>query len=45
MLILQFGRTPLYMASWIDHHEVVELLIAAGADVNLADKVSYYVAT
>ena len=41
MLILQRGETPLYMASWIGHDKVVEVLIAAGADVNLANKVSY----
>ena len=41
MLILQLGRTPLYAASWRGHDKVVEVLIAAGADVNLADKVSY----
>ena len=41
MLILQVGRTPLYEASWRAHDKVVEVLIAAGADVNLADKVSY----
>ena len=37
MLILQSGRTPLY---WTSEVKVVEVLIAAGADVNLADKVS-----
>ena len=41
MLILQWGRTPLYNASQEGHDKVVEVLIAAGADVNLADKVSY----
>ena len=41
MLTLQWERTPLYNASWEGHDKVVEVLIAAGADVNLADKVSY----
>ena len=41
MLILQFGTTPLFIASCLGHDKVVELLIAAGSDVNLADKVSY----
>ena len=41
MLILQWRHTPLYEASRWGHDKVVEILIAAGADVNLADKVSY----
>ena len=41
MLILQSGRTPLFIASCLGHVKVVEVVIAAGADVNLADKVSY----
>ena len=40
MLILQ-GGIPLYRASCKGHDKVVEVLIAAGADVNLADEVSY----
>ena len=40
MLILQSGGTPLYMASVRGHDKVVEVLIAAGADVNLANEVS-----
>ena len=40
MLILQGRRTPLYMASCRGHDKVVEVLITAGADVNLAVKVS-----
>ena len=41
MLILQDGRTSLYFASKRGHDRVVEVLIAAGADVNFADRVSY----
>ena len=41
MLILQWGETPLYEASQRCHDKVVEVLIAAGADVNLANEVSY----
>ena len=40
MLILQGGETPLYEASQSGNDKVVEVLIAAGADVNLADEVS-----
>ena len=40
MLILQSGETPLYVASCFGYVKVVEVLIAAGADVNLANKVS-----
>ena len=41
MLILQLGATPLLIALYLGYDKVVEVLIAAGADVNLADKVSY----
>ena len=41
MLILQYGRTPLLGASSSGCDRVVELLIAAGADVNFVDMVSY----
>ena len=41
MLILQLGETPLLIASRAGHDKIVEILIAAGADVNLADEVSY----
>ena len=41
MLILQSTDTPLYEASYRGHDKIVEVLIAAGADVNLANKVSY----
>ena len=41
MLILQWGKTPLYGASCLGHDKIVEVLIAAGADMNVADKVSY----
>ena len=40
MLILLQGETPLYVASWFGYVKVVEVLIAAGADVNVASKVS-----
>ena len=40
-VIVQWGETPLYRASESGHYEVVEVLITAGADVNLANKVSY----
>ena len=42
LLILQDGWTPLLVASMRGHDRIVELLIAAGADVNFADKVSCY---
>ena len=41
MLTLQRRKTPLYAASWIGHYKVVEVLIAAGADLDLANEVSY----
>ena len=40
-VIVQWGRTPLYIASKSGHDIVVEVLLKAGADVNLADEVSY----
>ena len=43
--ILQSGRTPLYAASERRKEKVVETLIAAGADVNTTDEVSYCQAT
>ena len=33
----QDGRTPVYVAARNDHPQVVEMLLAAGADVNAAD--------
>ena len=41
MLILQWGEAPFHKASLGGHNKVVEVLIAAGADVNLVDIVSY----
>ena len=37
--LTQYGRTPLIMAAYRGHVAVAEMLIAAGADLNLADKV------
>ncbi len=36
---VKYGLTPLYVASEGGHHQVVELLIRKGANVNLADEV------
>lgn len=33
------GRTPLHEASWFNRHEVVRVLIRAGADIDIKDKV------
>ena len=35
------GKTPLLLAAYRDHKEIVELLIAKGADVNVKDKVGW----
>ena len=37
---LQCGRTALYWAAWKGHTAAVEVLMSAGADVNIGDKVS-----
>ena len=37
---LQDGWTALYHAAWGGHTAVVEVLVAAGADMNIGDKVS-----
>ena len=38
-ILPQDGITPLYMASQGNHVEVIKLLLASGARVNLGDKV------
>ena len=40
-VIVQWGETPIYVASLYGHDKVVEVLLTAGADVNLPNKVSY----
>ena len=40
-VIVQAGRTPIYLASLCGYDKVVEVLLTAGADVNLPNKVSY----
>ena len=37
---LQYGGTPIYLASRYGHVQVVEKLISSGADVNVVDEVS-----
>lgn len=39
LLLPQDGTTPLYMASQENHVEVIKLLLASGANINLAKKV------
>lgn len=43
-IILQSGSTPLHKAvkSMSSNEQVVEMLIKAGADVNVVNKVNYY---
>ena len=38
-VLLQDGRTALQLAAWDGHDKVVELLLAAGVEVNTVDKV------
>ena len=35
-LLYQDNRTPLFVASWKGHHDVVQSLLGAGAEVNIA---------
>ena len=35
-LLYQDNRTPLFVASWKGHHDVVQSLLGAGAEVNTA---------
>ena len=37
---LQFGQTALYLAAWNGHTAVVEVLVAARANVNIVNNVS-----
>ena len=39
---LQSGRTPLHRAASVENDKAVEILVKAGANVNVFDKVSYY---
>ena len=39
-IVLQYGRSPLYRASYDGHHQVVKTLIEAGANTNKANQVS-----
>ena len=39
--LLQDGRSSLMLASQNGHHEVVKVLLSAGAKVDLQDKVSF----
>jgi len=32
------GHTPLMLASWENHYTLIELLVKAGANVNMTDK-------
>ena len=38
--VLQYGSTPLHKAAINDHNEAVDILIAAGAKVDVKDDVS-----
>ena len=37
--LLQYGETPLYVASWKGYKDIAQLLLNRGADVNIATKV------
>ena len=40
--ILQSGSTPLHMASWKGHKEVVNILLEAGSNRNIQNSVSSF---
>ena len=40
--ILQWGETPLHLASRHNNDKIVQVLIQSGADVNIVNIVSYY---
>ena len=40
VIILQYGRTPLYCAAECGHLQIIELLLSKGAEIDSKDKVS-----
>ena len=43
VIFLQSGSTSLHVASQHGHVKVVEMLIKSGADVDVVNKVSFYI--